>query len=67
MSKGHAKLEMRERYREEVRESSGNRRKEDGGWIPVIKNHWAQMGDKSRSKEIFTLFVDNIPEGKDQQ
>lgn len=39
----------------------------DGGWIPVLRNHRASPGNRTKSKEIFTLFVDNIPEVKDQQ
>lgn len=33
----------------------------------MIKKHRLQTGDKSRVKESYTLFVDNIPEGRDQQ
>ncbi|KAI8525690.1 hypothetical protein RHMOL_Rhmol13G0248900 [Rhododendron molle] len=38
---------------------------DDGGWIPVVKNHRGQTGQRVRNKDTFTLFVDNIPESKD--
>ncbi|KAG5543612.1 hypothetical protein RHGRI_016382 [Rhododendron griersonianum] len=34
---------------------------DEGGWIPVIKNHRAQANSGDRTQETYTLFVDNIP------
>lgn len=56
----------RERNSERERVSNGFGGKEDSGWIPVLKNHRIQRRDKS-GKELFTLYVDNIPESKDMQ
>lgn len=60
------------RERERVRESDKGREQptgvnggQDGGWIPVVRNHRGQSGLGVRSKATFTLFVDNIPEAKD--
>lgn len=60
------------RERERVCESDHGREKstglngrQDGGWIPVVRNHRGQSGTRMRSKETFTLFVDNIPDSKD--
>ncbi|XP_058185686.1 uncharacterized protein LOC131302911 [Rhododendron vialii] len=55
-----------ERDSERGRESGDYGGKEDGGWIPVLKNHRSQRRDKS-GKEMYMLFVDNIPESKDLQ
>lgn len=57
----------REREREEERGRDVSGGKEVGRWIPVIKNHRRQMGNKSGNKETISLFVDNIPEDRDQQ
>ncbi|KAI8564691.1 hypothetical protein RHMOL_Rhmol03G0201300 [Rhododendron molle] len=43
------------------------RGRDDGGWIPVIRQHRASLRNRIRYGEIFTLYVDNILEGKDQQ
>lgn len=42
-------------------------RRDGGGWIPVLRYHRTHSGGKLKGKELVTLFVDNIPEEKDQQ
>lgn len=54
----------RERERDKGIGKHGGRR-DEGGWIPVIKNHRAKARNGDRNKEIYTLFVDNIPEEND--
>lgn len=50
-----------------MREKSSRHGKHDGGWIPVVRNHRGQSGKGTGNREIFTLYVDNIPENKDQR
>lgn len=40
--------------------------REEEGWIPVIRNHRVLNASRAGNKETFTLFVDNIPDSKDQ-
>lgn len=54
-----------------LRERTDNSRKRsDDGWIPVMGRHNNQRSSSSdrnkNSSNLFTLFVDNIPEGYDQ-
>ncbi|KAG5522624.1 hypothetical protein RHGRI_034693 [Rhododendron griersonianum] len=59
------------RERERERESESEKRGEaadsfDGGWIPVIRKHRNHGTSKEGNRGIVTLFVDNIPDHKDQ-
>ncbi|KAI8528318.1 hypothetical protein RHMOL_Rhmol12G0140900 [Rhododendron molle] len=61
----------RERERGRERESESEKRGEaansfDGGWIPVIRKHRNHGTSKEGNRGIVTLFVDNIPDHKDQ-
>lgn len=61
----------RERERESERErdrvqNNGQFGGEDGGWTPVLRNHRELKTNRVRNHETFTVFVDNIPENRDQ-
>ncbi|KAG5534965.1 hypothetical protein RHGRI_022921 [Rhododendron griersonianum] len=62
MDREREKVRERERGKSISKHGGG---RDVGGWIPVIKNHRAKVGNGDRNQENFTLFVDNIPEEKD--
>ncbi|KAG5521022.1 hypothetical protein RHGRI_033540 [Rhododendron griersonianum] len=56
---------VREKEREQERDGESERAG-SGGWVPVIRNHRIHSGGGSEVKATFTLFIDNIPEKRDQ-
>lgn len=60
------KIDTRENTREKERAYSYKTTGEEG-WIPVIGNQRRQYTNNQLKKEMVTLFIDNIPDDRDQQ